>query len=149
MWKCVFSRVHPGCPALGAGPLSLSPARGRGRAALIRLERHKQLLGKRGARHISAGTSQGVHSFLGWGHVAPSPSLLLLRIYAEFFRFGETTAEPQRVGTGESQPVAPLPPQKCSSSTITFISTSFSSTMGSLEYLSPFFPGCVGCVFYC
>lgn len=49
-----------------------------------------------------------------------------------------------RVGSliEESQPVAPLPPQKCSRGTIIY----FSSTMNPLEYLSHFLPACVGCV---
>lgn len=137
MWKCVASRVHPGRPGHGTGPVALSPAWGRGHAALIS---DKQLLGKRGARHSWSGHFSGCAFPPGLGTCGSIPLRSPLEVFLRN-SFGLGKAKQSHSGWGVGNLSLLLP---CS--TITCISTSISSTMGSLEYLSQFLPGCVGCV---
>lgn len=137
MWKCVASRVHPGRPGRGTGPVALSPAWGRGHAALIS---DKQLLGKRGARHSWSGHFSGCAFSSGLGTCGSIPLRSPLEVFLRN-SFGLWKAKQSHSGWGVGNLSLLL---LCS--TITCISTSISSTMGSLEYLSQFLPGCVGCV---
>lgn len=102
----------------------------------------KQLLGKRGARHSSALLSVFVPSCI-WDAWLHSPSVVPLN------PLGLGSPKQNHSGVfdwGVAAYCSSLPPQKCSGSAITCISTCISSTMEPLEYLSHFLPACVGCV---
>lgn len=79
----------------------------------------------------------------GFGTSDPIPRCFPLEDFGGFPSIWGSQSR-ARVGSliEESQPVARLPPQKCSRGTI----ICNSSTMNPLEYLSHFLPACVGCV---
>lgn len=81
MWKCGNVSLPESIPA------ALVAERGRSRCpqhgdedTLLSLVTNSSW-GKGGHGTAGAGTSQGVHSLLGWGHVDPSPCVLLLRFF--------------------------------------------------------------------